>query len=416
MTGHLKINKKRLLADIEALSKIGGTADGGVHRPALSDADLEARRWFRTKAEAVKLTVTQDGIGNLSAIWPSATPGARTVMFGSHLDTVPHGGRFDGALGVVAALEVLRTIQEARLSLPCHLEAISFTDEEGTATGNGLVGSRGLAGLLDEEDLQHPRHEEQAGFEARLAATGITIPGALAARRKPQTLKAWIEVHVEQGPRLDDLGIPIGVVTGIAGIYTYWLTFRGRADHSGTIPLDQRRDALQGAALFVRRSRELVGNYFEGGVMNCGMIDVSPGAFNIVPEVAHLAIEVRHANSEKLGLMCEAILNLAQEVAREEGLELEVAPLDDHQPAQMHPEIIAAIEDACELLDLPYKRMSSYAGHDTQIVATITRAGMFFVPSVGGISHSPHELTHAEDCINAGNLLLHTVLKLTESG
>lgn len=409
MTDDLRISEERLLADLVDLAQIGATSEGGVTRTALSDADIEARRWFRERAEREGFAVQEDGIGNVSAVLACSDPDAQTVMCGSHLDSVPNGGRYDGSLGVAAALEVLRTVQEAGLSLPVHLEATSFTDEEGT--WGGLLGSRGLAGRLTEEDFAHPRGGKEV-FEARMAAAGLSREGALSARRDPQTIKAWVEVHIEQGPRLEEARLPIGVVTGIVGIASYWLTFKGRADHAGTTPMDRRQDAMRGVAEFVRQSRELVVNRFEGGVVNCGVVEALPGAFNIVPAEARLSLEFRHSDPNLLEAMREALLNLALHVVEVEGLSLEVDYVGMHPPAPMHRDVIAAIEETCEMLGLSTTRMTSYAGHDTQAMAEITRAGMFFVPSVGGASHSPRELTRDEDCANAGNVLLHTVLRL----
>jgi N-carbamoyl-L-amino-acid hydrolase len=184
------------VADLDALAQVGATADGGVHRPALSDADLQARRWLRARAEGDGFEVRQDGCGNVSALLLSSDPEAQVVMCGSHLDSVPNGGRFDGALGVVAALEVLRTIREAGLSLPHHVEAMSFTDEEGTWAG--LLGSRALAGHLTPDEIENPRGDLDE-FHARLAAAGLTPDGVLRARRSPASIRAWLEVHIEQG-------------------------------------------------------------------------------------------------------------------------------------------------------------------------------------------------------------------------
>lgn len=413
MTDPLRINGQRLLADLDALAQIGGTGDGGVNRPALSEVDLEARRWFKARAEQDGFEVREDGIGNVSTVLFSSHPDAQTVLFGSHLDTVPNGGRFDGALGVAAALEVLRTVKEAGLDLPNHLEAISFTDEEGT--WSGLLGSRAIAGTLTPDHFETVKGGQEA-FEARLRAAGFSMQSALRSRRRMDELRAWVEVHIEQGTRLEDANTPIGVVTGIVGIAQYWLTFVGRADHAGTTPMDRRLDALRGLAEFVRQARELVMNRFPRGVVNCGVVSVDPGAFNIVPERARLALEFRHPETGKLGAMREALLSLALHVVEVEGLGLEVEGLGVHEPASMHREVMSAIKNACNSLGLGYTDLASYAGHDTQVMAGITKAGMFFVPSVGGASHSPRELTKNEDCINAGNVLLHTVMRLAGEG
>ncbi len=405
----LRVQEDRLLADLENLAGIGATPEGGVHRPALSAADLEARHWLMARAAEAGLETYIDGAGNVSAVLRSGVADARTVLCGSHLDSVPQGGRFDGALGVVAALEALRVIKEAGINLPHHLEAISFTDEEGT--WGGLLGSRALAGQLTPDDLDNPRGDRHA-FEETLRAAGLSKKGALQARRAPESIHAWVETHVEQGLRLEEAGVPIGVVTGIVGIASYWLTFIGRADHAGTTPLDRRLDALRGLAEFVRQSRELVTNRFPHGVYNCGIVEVLPGAFNIVPERVRVALEFRHIDPGKLEAMREALLGLALHVVEVEGLGLEVEAKGIQEPAPTSRDVINAIEAACGTLGLRYLEMPSYAGHDTQVMATITRAGMFFVPSVGGASHNPREFTRPEDCVHAGNVLLHTVLRL----
>jgi beta-ureidopropionase / N-carbamoyl-L-amino-acid hydrolase len=409
MAEPLRINGDRLLADLSALAKIGGTPDGGVNRPALSDADLDARRWLKERAEEDGFEVRIDGTGNVSAILASDAADARTVLFGSHLDSVPNGGRFDGALGVAAALEVLRTVKESGHDLAHHLEAISFTDEEGT--WSGLLGSSALAGHLTPDDFE-AIETGYKGFMERFAAAGLTVPGALRSRRAPGSIRGWVEVHIEQGTRLEEANTPIGVVTGIVGIARYWLTFVGRADHAGTTPMDRRLDALRGLSEFVRQCRELVMNRFPRGTVNCGIVEVSDGAFNIVPERARLALEFRHSDQGKLDAMREALLSLALHVVEVEGLGLEVEGLGIHEPAPMHREVITAIEAACNTLGLAYVELPSFAGHDTQVMASITQAGMFFVPSQVGASHSPREFTSDNDCINAGNVLLHTVLKL----
>jgi N-carbamoyl-L-amino-acid hydrolase len=407
----LRVDGERLLADLAALAAIGGTPDGGVDRPALSEADLEARRWFRANAEAAGLEVRQDGAGNLSAVLPAAHPesGLQTILCGSHLDSVPKGGRFDGALGVVTALEVVRTLKETGIGLPVNIEAMNFSDEEGTWIS--LFGSRAITGMLNEDTLNNPKGGSQA-FEARLAAAGLTKAGALASTRDPSMIKAWVECHIEQGTRLEESGSAIGIVSGVVGIAMYWLTFVGRADHAGTTPMDKRIDALRGVAAFVSQARELVINRFPLGVCNCGTVEVEPGAHNIVPERARLALEFRHNDPGALDAMREALINLALHVVEVEGLSLEVEQIGVHEPALTDREVTAAIEAACQQLGLSTVHMPSYAGHDTQNMAAITQAGMFFVPSVEGASHSPREFTPDEDCINAGNVLLHTVLGL----
>jgi N-carbamoyl-L-amino-acid hydrolase len=408
----LKINAQRLLDDLEALGQIGRTPQGGVSRPAMSPADAEGRAWFRARVEAAGLEFRADSAANLSAVLAAEDPAASTLLTGSHLDTVPNGGRYDGALGVLAALEVLRTIRQASLSLPVHLEAISSTDEEGELQDQ--LGSRALVGTLTARDLDHPRggSDKLAAGMQRLA---ITRQGMLTARRDPEGLLAFVELHVEQGSHLDKAGIDIGVVSAIVGIRSYWLRFLGQAAHAGTTPMDARADAVWGAAAFVQRARDLVVARFPPGVMNCGQIQVYPGAFNIVPAEVHLALELRHSSEAHLDDMEDAMFDLAEELAQAQGLTLErelvarciAAPLDEG--------VIQAIERAASRLGLSHKRLLSFAGHDTQAMSAITRSAMLFVPSLGGTSHNPHEFTRPGDVVNGANTLLHTLLDMVSS-
>jgi N-carbamoyl-L-amino-acid hydrolase len=411
MPADIQINPTRLLNDLADLAAIGATPEGGVARPALSQADLAARDWLRGRAEQAGLEVHQDGMANLSMLLKSESA-SKVILLGSHLDSVPNGGCFDGSLGVVAALEAARTIQEAGLKLPYHIEVMNFTDEEGR--WSGLMGSRALAGNLRDIDFEHPRGGKDL-LDQALREAGISRESAISARRDPASLRAWLEVHIEQGVRLEEAGNQVGIVTEIVGIASYWLTFVGRADHAGTTPLDRRADALRGVAEFIRQLDELVPNRFKRGVMNCGNVVVTPGAFNIVPERARLALEFRHPELHRMEAMREAIMNLALHVVEIVGLGMEVEQVGWEEPSPMHREIHGALEYACDSLELRHMHLPSYAGHDTQVMARICPAGMFFVPSVNGASHSPRELTSDEDCINAANVLLRAALKIAES-
>ena len=405
----LTINETRLLQDLRSLSEIGRTSDGGVSRPAMSSADLEGREWFRCRAELADLEFHQDGAGNLSAILRANDASAPTLLVGSHLDTVPDGGRFDGVLGVLSALEALRTIREANLDLPVHLEAISFTDEEGNILG--LLGSRAIAGQLSSEDMDQARGGQEK-LAAGMRRLGITRTSVLAARRNPKELIAFVELHVEQGTRLKDVGIDIGVVTAVVGIRTHWLHFVGKAAHAGTTPMDKRADAFWGTAAFVQRAKDMVRTRFPPGVVNFGRVDLQPGAFNIVPAEARLAVEHRHSTENQLDEMEQALLGLSKEVAREYYLTVEMEPAGRINSAPMDERIIRAIEKAATKLKLTHMGLTSFAGHDTQAVSTITPSAMFFVPSVNGISHNPREFTSEEDVVNGANTLLHTLLEL----
>jgi N-carbamoyl-L-amino-acid hydrolase len=409
----LKIKASRLLENIAALAQIGRTPAGGVSRPALAEADLAGRLWFKHKVEEAGLKFRADGAGNLSALLPAAIPEARTLLAGSHLDTVPNGGRFDGALGVLAALEALQTIKEAGLELPYHLEAISFTDEEGSVLG--MLGSRALTGQFTETELAHPR-QGPGQLTAGLARLGLTQADIFSAQRKPERVAGFVELHIEQGMRLEEAGLQIGVVTSIVGIRSFWLHFEGEAGHAGTTPMDKRSDALWGAAEFVTGAREMVVAQFSPGVMNCGQIELEPGSFNIIPAEVRLALEFRHGSEEKLDRMETALLNLAEEIAGKHRLSLSAELTEVCRAVPMAASMIQAVEASAAQLRLRHTRLLSLAGHDAQTLSSFTPTVLFFVPSVAGASHNPREYTPDEDVINGANVLLHTLLSLAQNG
>lgn len=404
----LRINASRLLNDIAELAQIGATADGGVSRPALTPADIEVRRWFQAKIAEAGLDYSMDGAGNQSAILYSDPPSGKRILAGSHLDSVPNGGRYDGALGVLVALEALRTLKDKGITPPVTLEAINFTDEESAIMG--LMGSKAVVGQLTAGDFARSRVDADE-LTRRFSALGITRESMLAATR--DDVLAWVELHIEQGTRLESSGVDIGVVNAIVGIRSIHVTFTGEAAHAGTKPMDLRRDALWGAATFVMRAREFVMANYSPGVCNVGIISAKPGAFNIVPAEVYCALEFRHGSDAEMDQMQVDLLALLDECAAEFDLSVSYEETPPVIPATMSEAVMAAIERGADRLGLSHKRMLSFAGHDTQNIANIAPAAMYFVPSVAGISHNPNELTRNADCVNGANLMLHTLLELT---
>jgi N-carbamoyl-L-amino-acid hydrolase len=409
-TRQLRINPARLRAHFEALSEIGGTDDGGVHRPALGEAHLAARTWFQERTQEVGLEFRVDGAGNQSACLPCGPDDAPILLLGSHLDSVPHGGRFDGALGVLAALEVLIVVKEARIDLPVNLEAIDFIDEEGTHIG--LLGSSALAGRLKSSDLEHPRGGKDAFLEG-LHRAGLTVDGLLNAERPQNSLAAYLELHIEQGRRLINADAKIGVVTSIVGIGSSHLTFIGRSDHAGTTSMEDRLDASQGASAFTLAVRDILHKNFPQCVANVGQMSFKPGVFNIVPAEAILALEYRAPESEILYRLGQALIERARFEASRYGLGLEVEKLGEYPPSPMSQEAQSAIAEAADSLGLDQIPLISMAGHDAQSLAGFCPVGMIFVPSEDGASHSPREFTTWEDCVHGANVLLQTTLRLT---
>jgi N-carbamoyl-L-amino-acid hydrolase len=407
----LRINSERFKANFDALARIGGTQDGGVHRPALSESHLKAREWFKRQIEDAGLQFQVDTAGNHSGVLKSGPQNAPTLLLGSHLDSVPDGGRFDGALGVVAALEVLQVIQETGISLPFHLEAIDFTDEEGTLVG--LLGSSALAGKLSVLDLQEPRGGRDLLLKC-LSKANLSENDLPDSRRDPRSLAGYLELHIEQGMTLQKAEAEIGVVTSIAGIGSYRIIFLGRADHAGTTPMEDRLDAALGAGAFTISVRDITQSEFPQCVTNIGAINLFPAAFNIVPSKAVISLEYRAPESGMMKRLEAALLDRANMAAKQFKLGLETEFLNEHQPAPMDIRVREAITIAAQGLNLKTINLSSGAGHDAQSLAEICPAGMIFVPSVGGTSHSPQEYTKWQDCVNGANVLLQATLRLAD--
>lgn len=403
----LRINAARFRTSFEALATIGATANGGLHRPAFGEAHLAARRWFLETAKQAGLETRVDGAGNHSAVLRCGPSGAPILLLGSHLDSVPYGGRFDGALGVTAALEVLQTVRDHGLSLDTHLEAVDFTDEEGHYVN--FVGSLGLTGKLGPEHLQAPRGGREC-FQDALRRAGLSEDSLFTAGRDPAALAGYLELHIEQGSRLIERDASIGIVTGIVGIRSFKVRFLGRADHAGTTSMEQRLDAAQGASAFALAVREMVMVEFPGCVATVGNMSFEPGVFNVVPRAVTASVEFRAEASAKLDEIEVRLRQQASNAARRFGLDLEIEYLDSTAPARMHRKIQEAFASACRTLGLRHTFLPSGAGHDAQCLAPFCPTGVIFVPSVGGCSHSAREFTRWRDCVNGANALLHAAL------
>ena len=405
----LRINPDRMLDAFNQLALIGATGDGGVNRTTFSEAHLAARKWFREHIEASGLEFHTDGAGNHSAVLPCDDPTAPTLILGSHLDSVPKGGRFDGALGVMAALEVLKTVRENGIKLKVKLEAMDFTDEEGTHLS--LFGSSAISGHLSPEALQKP-YSGRENFTAGLARAGLTEESLFTTRRPKESLAGYLELHIEQGKRLEKRGLNIGIVSAIVGYGSYRMAYIGRADHAGSAAMEDRLDAGQGVSAFILEARQIVMRDFPNCVANVGKIEFSPGASNIVPARADFLLEFRSPDENQLGALDKALMNLAKEKAEQFGLEVTAEPLGKHTPNLMSTKIQDAFKSACDDLSLSSVVIPSGAIHDAQSLVDICPVGMIFVPSVNGTSHSPFEFTEWQDCVNGANVLLHAAIKL----
>ncbi len=404
----VRINFARLRNDLETLGNIGRTPEGGVWRSSFSEADMEARRWYLRRLEEAALQHWVDAAGN---IYARVGDGSPAVIAGSHLDSVPNGGRFDGALGVMAALECLRSIKEDGVRTKLPIEAVAFTDEEGRF--GGFIGSFAVIGTMTYEEVLRRRDLHGMPLADAMRSVGLDPTKIGAAQRARKDMKAYVELHIEQGPILESIGVPIGVVQGIVAGSRTWITFRGRADHAGTTPMAMRKDAFLGAAEFGLRAREMVLTEGSGTTVGTvGVVDLKPGASNIVPETAFLTLDLRDISWDVLQRLLERVDILAHEIADKWGLEVTVERMRISEPAQMSPPIQAVIDAVARDLGHKTHWMNSGAGHDAQVMAKITGAGMIFVPSHQGRSHSPAEFTEWDQMENGANVLLNTLLQL----
>lgn len=406
--GGPRVDADRLLAMMSDLARFGDTGDGGVHRLAYTETNLEARRWVVAKMEEAGLEVRVDTAGNLLGRRPG-TADLPPILLGSHIDTVPQGGAFDGSLGSLAALEVAWTLQDRGLRTRHPVEVVIFQNEEG-----GLVGSEALVGELSRDALDR---ESQSG---KTLGEGIAFLGGdperlSEAARKPGDVAAYLELHIEQGAVLEESGTDIGVVEGIVGIEWWDVTVTGHANHAGTTPMDRRRDALLAAARFVDAVNRVVTSVPGRQVGTVGRIEAHPGAPNVIPGRVEASLELRDLDADKIERLFERIRDEARAIAEATGTEFTFEDQElGIEPALTDERIQQAAEEAAASLGLSSMRMPSGAGHDAQSLAALGPIGMVFVPSVGGISHSPEEHTKPEDVVHGADVLLRTLLAIDE--
>ena len=409
----LRVDANRLRSELEALSMFGRPAGGtfadGVSRTAYSDADVAARRYVMDLMRGAGLTPRIDPAGNIFAARAGAPAGARPIMVGSHIDSVPGGGNFDGALGSLAAIEVARAIASAGLATRHPVDVVIWAHEEGGTFPNGLNGSRAVVGQLVAGEMDQVWNGLRRGDAVRRIGGD---PGRIGEARRTPWFHAYLELHIEQGGTLDRQRMPIGVVEGIVAISRFRAIIAGAANHAGTTPMGDRQDALVAASELVLAVRDEVTRVPGRQVGTVGRLDVTPNAANVIPGRVEAAIELRDLSSDTLKTLAEAISGRAQEIAARTKTTIAIEPVGGYAGAPATASVTAAIERASEALALPHTRLPSGAGHDAQMMARLGPMGMIFVPSVGGISHSPKELTSWEDCARGADVLLGSVLEI----
>ena len=406
----LRINGKRLEQRISKLAEFGKNDQGGVSRVAFSDADIQGRDYLLSLMKEAGLKIRIDEAGNIIGRREGRNPELLPILFGSHSDSVPEGGIYDGALGVLGAIECVQTLEEKNIMTQHPLEVIIFTDEEG-----GLIGSKALIGTLSGTALDVVSHSGKTVKEG-IAAVGGSPDKLANAVRKRGEIKAFVELHIEQGKVLESRNIDIGVVKGIVGIKWWEVTVDGFSNHAGTTPMNMRQDALLAAAQLIIAVNRVVTSTEGGQVGTVGRITAEPGAPNVIPGKVIMSLELRDLQEDKIDRLYQKIKEEAVAIEKKTDTKITFTPIEATAvPAPTDPRIQKFIIEAARELGLTSLLMPSGAGHDAQNLARIASAGLIFVPSVGGISHSPKEYTRPEDMENGVNVLLHTILKIDRS-
>ena len=402
-----KVNQQRIESRIVELAKFGKDSLGRGYRVAYSKGNIAAMEWFVDLMKKAGLEVTIDAAGNIIGKRKGKNPSLKPIAFGSHLDMVPDGGNYDGCVGSISALEIIEVLNENKMVTNHPLEVIIFSNEEG-----GTIGSSMMVAPYGTDRL---KAISQSGltFKEGISAIGGNPDNLQNAIRKNGDLSAFLELHIEQGGILEKENLQIGVVEGIVGIEDWEVSIDGTANHAGTTPMNMRHDALLAAAKLIIAVNEVINSYQGKQVGTIGKISAAPGAYNVIPGKVVLGMEIRDLSSEKIALLFNDIEKRAALIAASSGIIISFS----QQFKPIHPALTAkSIQDkivaSAKALGLTYKYMQSGAGHDSQELSLIAPVGMIFVPSVGGISHSPKEFTKAVDMENGANVLLQTILAI----
>ncbi len=402
---NLTINGDRLNQSIATLANIGQLPNGGVKRIAYSQEDIEARNLIQQWMRELELEIIIDAAGNIIGRYAGKNPAASAIATGSHIDTVPCGGHYDGAYGVLAGLEVVRVLQENQIKLDRTIEVIVFTDEEGSMIGSKAMSDRVVG------DPEYYRRPDGTDIQTCLERVGGNWDKITQARRNLNDISAFVELHVEQGPVLESMGKQIGVVEGIVGQRRFNITVKGSANHAGTTPMQMRCDALVAASQVVLLVNQ-IGNSPGQQVATVGKIEVFPNAANVVPGWVEMSLDIRDLSSLHIDSLLKQLRLHLEEIAVTTNTQIRLNSCLHNEPALAESYIQKAIALSCENLNLNYTYLPSRASHDAQELALISDMGMIFVPSKMGVSHDASEYTSPEQCIQGANVLLQTLIRL----
>ena len=406
----IEINADRLWSRLSKLAEIGRSEGGGVTRLSFTKEERAAKDLVASYMREAGLEVREDAVGNLIGRREGSDPGAPVVLAGSHVDSVPNGGDFDGPLGVLAAVEALQVMEEQGVETGRSIEVVAFTDEEGARFGFGMIGSRATAGTLTPEDL-HREDESGVSIAGAMRDSGLDPERIGEAARPEGSIHAYVELHIEQGRILENEDLPVGVVTGIAGPVWLRLTLEGEAGHAGTTPMNLRHDALVAATAIIGRvEREAVRTGTTVGTV--GQLELKPGGINIIPGHVSFSLDLRDIDQEVRDGVEARISDEAGRICEERGIGLETQTLQRLPPVLCSDLVREAAREACDALGFELFKLSSGAGHDGMHLADLCPVGMIFVRSKDGLSHNPNEWSSREDCAAGAEVLYRTLLKL----
>ena len=410
------INQRRLMRDLNAVGRIGIGDHGAVTRLVFSIKELRSRQLLIHLMRQARLGIHIDAIGNMFGRLKGGDPRAPAVLAGSHLDTVIHGGKYDGPVGVIGALEAVRTISENRIPLRSPVEVVCFVGEESSRFGFSTLGSSLMAGEVHADDLTNAVDPRGTKLADVLSSLGITRRNMGSLKRDPKTLKAYLELHIEQGPILEAKKKRIGLVTSIAAPSRFKVIFNGRADHSGTTPMEMRKDALVASAQLIEHVEKVCRRFssMEKGrvVGTVGAMKIEPGVINAVPGKTELSVDIRSTTARSKDRVARMVKRRAREIARRRGIGCEILLIREENPVPLDKRLLRLTQTICDQKGIDYEIMPSGAGHDAMQMAKITPAGMIFVPSTSGISHNPLEWTHPDDIGLGAQLLMETIVRV----
>jgi N-carbamoyl-L-amino-acid hydrolase len=412
MIPNLQINPQRLWDSLMETARIGGTAKGGVSRLTLTDTDKQVRDWLKSECERLGCTVTVDEVGNMFAVRPGRRADLPPIAIGSHLDTQPTGGKFDGILGVLGGLEVLKTLQASGYETNAPLMLVNWTNEEGSRFAPAMLGSGVYAGVFDRAYADS--REDRQGVTFGEAIEAIGYRGA--AKAGSVTFGAMFELHIEQGPILEQEEKIIGIVQGVQGMRWYEVSVTGREAHTGSTPMPMRRDALVGAARLIDRIEGIALEHAPSAVGSVGLIEVQPNSRNVVPGHVFFTVDFRHPEDAVLDAMEHKLLAAIGEMTGKGHLDVELKKVWESPAVRFDADCLACVRKSVEAAGYSARTMISGAGHDAAYIARVAPTAMIFVPCAGGLSHNEEESTSFEECAAGAQVLLGAILDYDERG